>query len=93
LLSQIALQRNPPANNTNTKVNVAWHRGVNNFGNAPTGANLFGTFWNPPIYTITNNIVRTRLNGDLTFSYNGFPVNASGLFGIGLNNFLQVTRH
>ncbi len=68
-------------------------------GNLPTtGANIFGTRWNSPIYTITGGIstsnVRMKVNGDFLFNtqypidnYNwGQQVNTSGYIGIGINN-------
>jgi hypothetical protein len=52
--------------NANPWYNQAWFRG----GNLPGGAggfnNIFGTFWNSPIFTYTNGTNRTRLNADNT---------------------------
>lgn len=35
--------------------NAAWYRGGNfPVGGSPSKANIFGTMWNNPIYTVTN---------------------------------------
>ena len=68
----------------------AWYRGGNNFGNTAGFNNIFGTAWNSPIYTITNNIVRTRLNGTLINNYNGYNHDVTGHFGIGLDNYFAT---
>jgi hypothetical protein len=68
----------------------AWYRGGNLPINIAGSNNIFGTAWNSPIYTMTNSIVRTRLNGTLTNNYNGFNHDVSGHFGIGLNNYFAT---
>ncbi len=60
---------NPPAVATTPAscppiLNQAWFRGGNNPTN--TTANIFGTMWNSPIYTVTDGQTRSVLNGDLT---------------------------
>lgn len=67
----------------------AWYRGGN--FNVGTGGNnnIFGTMWNSPIYTVTNGVNRTRLNGDLTQLINGVNQPVNGYFGIGPNGWFN----
>jgi hypothetical protein len=64
-----------------------------------TGANIFGTRWNSPIYTITGGIapanVRMKINGDFAFGQYSIDnygsaqgVNTSGYMGLGANSIL-----
>lgn len=64
----------PPANNVNAQARAAWYRGgnFNTFNN-----NIFGTMWNSPIYTYTNGINRTVVNG---FTINCFTLQP--LYGV-----------
>jgi hypothetical protein len=57
---------NPPTPGTvNNNANSAWYRGGNNIGGTtPVGANIFGTLWNSPIYTVTSGAFREKLNGE-----------------------------
>jgi hypothetical protein len=55
----------PPSNNTNAQAGAAWYRGGNSFGTtSPPGANIFGTFWNSPVYHFTNGQQRMVVNGN-----------------------------
>ena len=89
-LSQQLPTGTPPANNTNAQASAGWYRGGNALING--GNNVFGTLWNSPIYTRTNGITRTRLNGTLTNNYlgTGFLHDVSGHFGIGLNGYFNT---
>jgi hypothetical protein len=73
----------PPATNTAARAAAAWYRGGNfPIGSTPPGANIFGTMFNSPIYTYTNSVNRTRLNGTLTTTINAVNQNVDGYFGI-----------
>ncbi|HNW69920.1 MAG TPA: hypothetical protein PKI01_05930 [Bacteroidales bacterium] len=72
-----------------------WYKG-GNIGNA-TKPNIFGTFWNSPIYTYTNSTMRMKINGafaasgpNTQYTINGFNwnsgVNTTGYVGIGMND-------
>ncbi|MCW3104105.1 MAG: Collagen triple helix repeat-containing protein [Bacteroidetes bacterium] len=62
---------------------LAWYRGGNTIAGTGGANNIFGTAFNSPIYTITNNQERTRLNGTQTATINLVPgINTSGYFGI-----------
>jgi hypothetical protein len=70
--------------NTIPVANSAWYRG-GNFATGPAGNNnIFGTAtgFNSPIYTITNGLQRTKLNGTQTAVIAGVPQNVDGYFGI-----------
>lgn len=70
----------PPGNGFNSA--QFWSRG----GNSPfLGTNnIFGTLWNSPIYTKTDNVFRMRLNGTLpVVSTTDGNVNTSGFLGLG----------
>jgi Chaperone of endosialidase len=84
----------PSGTGTVNQANKAWYRG----GNAalPGTENIFGTLWNSPIYSLTNNAFRTKLNGDFVsgtqYSINGFgwpAVNTSGYLLLGEDNPTQ----
>jgi Chaperone of endosialidase len=77
-----------PWNPTNSS--FAWFRGGNTSAGGGGIDNVFGTQWNSPIYTITNNVVRTRLNGTLNAPINNVLQNVDGYFGIGRNNYFQT---
>lgn len=68
-----------------------WRQGGNTGG--PGAPNIFGTTGgnNNPIYTVTNGVNRTRLNGTLMNNYlgTGFMHDVSGHFGIGLNGYFN----
>ncbi len=52
--------------------------------------NKYLGYWNNgvnPLFFKTNNLTRIRLNGNQIYNYNGTPINVSGFFGIGLNNY------
>lgn len=64
----------------------AWYRG----GNFPVGAtpptsNIFGTAtsFNASIHTITNGVLRTKLNGSFTYNVNGFVAARDGYLWLG----------
>jgi Chaperone of endosialidase len=83
-----------PAANTAARANAAWYRGGNT--NDITN-NIFGTLWNSPIYTRTNGLNRSKLNGTFTsivnqYNINGYTfgntqqtVNTSGYMLIGID--------
>ncbi len=95
-------QTSPTGNNvpntqpTATLARSAWYRGGNTFpgagtSNTPNGANIFGTGWNSPIYTETDNLIRTRLNGTLNTGLNGvLGHDVSGYFGIAPNGYFAT---
>lgn len=59
----------PPASSTAAQAGAAWYRGGNALSN---GNNIFGTMWNSPIYTVTNGVNRTKLNGAISYTINSF---------------------
>ena len=72
----------------------AWYRGGNNNIGPAGNANIFGTLWNPPVYTVTNGVTRTGLSGNLpAFPYLGTTVDLSGFFGIGQNNYFASVNN
>lgn len=75
-------------NGTGITSGTYWARGGNNI--LSTSNNIFGTVWNSPIYTITDNMVRSRLNGTQNTLINGVVQNVDGYFGIGRNNFFDT---
>ncbi len=70
----------------------SWFRGGNNAGGAAGPNNIFGTAagFNSGIYTETNGINRTRLNGTQTSVINGVAQNVDGYFGIAPNGFFAT---
>ncbi|MFN4233515.1 MAG: hypothetical protein ACK4IK_01780 [Bacteroidia bacterium] len=58
-----------PAANTAAQAAAAWYRGGNTISN---GNNIFGTMWNSPIYMVTSGTLRTKLNGNIGYTINGF---------------------
>ena len=90
LISSYSLAQPPTGTGGNSK---DWHRGGNL--NAPPGQggvdNIFGTMWNSPIYTYTNGVGRTRLNGSLITTINAIPgQDVSGYFGIAPNAYFNT---
>jgi hypothetical protein len=79
-------QQNPTGGSGNS---TDWRRGGNL--NAPPGQgganNIFGTFWNSPIYTYTAGINRLRVNGTLVTPISGIAQDVSGYFGIAPNGY------
>lgn len=63
----------------------AWYRGGNNPVNTAGTNNIFGTVWNSPIYTITDNTYRTKLNGNVNYTLSGYAGNRNGNLLIGFN--------
>lgn len=61
----------------------AWYRGGNNFGNTAGLNNILGTMWNSPIYTVTNGVNRTKLNGNVNYTVNGYTGTRNGNMLIG----------
>ena len=91
LISIISLSKSQTptgtANSTITPWNpsnssYAWFRGGNLPGGAGGNNNIFGTFWNSPIYTFTDSQGRTRLNGTQNATVNGVTKNFDGYYGI-----------
>lgn len=96
-----AVPADPTTSLPNTQKGAyAWYRGGNSNAFNPAGSsNVFGTLWNSPIYTVTNGVTRTKLNGNLTaggptaqYAINGYgfgntqqTVNTSGYMLIGVN--------
>ncbi len=78
--AQQPAQGSPPANNTNAQAAAAWYRGGNT---ATTPNNIFGTAagFNSPIYTLTNGVNRTKLNGTFTNSANQYDIDGYTTFG------------
>ncbi|MDF2436245.1 MAG: Collagen triple helix repeat-containing protein [Bacteroidota bacterium] len=77
---------------------MAWFRGGNTIAGTGGSNNIFGTAFNSPIYTITNNILREKLNGDFNNTtqypintYTGVAdgVNTSGYLLLGQNSPIQ----
>ncbi len=72
----------PPGGTTAAQANAGWYRGGNNNSNGTN--NIFGTLWNSPIYTATNNTLRQKLNGNVTYSIaaSNQPRNGYQLLGV-----------
>lgn len=68
---------------TSQQANHAWYRGGNNLGGPAGNKNIFGTIWNSPIYTITGNTMRMRLNGTVTYPVNGYNQARNGYLLLG----------
>ena len=91
---QTHAQQGPTKNNpvspllNGTNAGNFWSRA----GNTLLGGtnNIFGTMWNSPIYTVTNGINRTRLNGNLITPIFGVNQNVSGYFGIDPNGYFST---
>ena len=73
---------NPSASNTILS-GSAWYRGGNSPGGIAGTNNIFGTKWNSPIFTQTNSVNRMKLNGDFTYSINGFSQARNGYLLLG----------
>lgn len=88
-----------------TTSNAAWYRGGNNNTGSAGNANIFGTLWNSPIYTVTNGLNRSKLNGTFTavgataqygidgyttFGNTNTTVNTSGYMLLGPNGTFQT---
>lgn len=61
----------------------AWYRGGNAAGAAGGIKNIFGTLWNSPIYTQTFGVNRTKLNGTVPYTVNGFTAARDGYMLLG----------
>ncbi|MBL0328260.1 MAG: tail fiber domain-containing protein [Bacteroidetes bacterium] len=61
----------------------AWYRGGNNPGGPAGTKNIFGTKWNSPIFTQTAGASRMRLNGNTTYSVNGYTQPRNGYLLLG----------
>lgn len=82
LIGSVAYAQLPPLGNSG--ISTDWKRGGNNLGGGnPPDANIFGTFYNSPIYTYTNGVARMIVNGTFTPTILGVPTNTSGYTGIG----------
>ena len=78
----------PPPPFTAPQAASAWYRGGNSL--ITNVNNIFGTMWNSPIYTHTNNKNRMIVNGDKTATINSYPGQVTdGFVGIGANTALQ----
>ncbi len=74
--------------------NAAWYRGGNT--NANGSNNIFGTAagFNSPIYTITDGLQRTILNGTRVATLNGVPFhNTSGYMGISPTGYFGIPNN
>lgn len=86
LCTPVFAQQNPTNNDpagaaaSGSNSNQFWSRA----GNSQQTNNLFGTLWNSPIYTVTDGITRTKLNGTMNLVSN-YTVNGY-IFGVGVNN-------
>lgn len=80
----------PPAGNTAAQAAAAWYRGGNNPSGTAGFANIFGTMWNSPIYTVTDGVHRMRLNGTFTTNINGVNQNVDGFLGLGVNSYFAT---
>ena len=80
LLGSVAYAQLPPTGGAGG--GTFWRKGGNTAGN---GFNIFGTGagWNSPIYTYTNGIARSKLNGSLAYNVNGFAGNREGYLLLG----------
>ena len=69
---------------------IPWLRGGNLVAGTGGFDNIFGTFFNSPIYTHTNGKNRMIVNGDKTTTINSYPGQVTdGFVGIGANTALQ----
>ncbi len=94
-LASLAKAQQVPTGLGSQTINQNWSRNGNTGnGSTPTNANIFGTAWNSPIYTISNGLIRMKLNGTYAignqYSVNGFTtlnstINTTGYLGLGLN--------
>ena len=96
LIAQQTPTGTPPANVNATNNPIlrdlaerAWYRGGNNPGGAGGTNNVFGTLWNSPIYTVTNGVNRTKLNGN--FTANGATAQYT-INGYGFGNTQQTVN-
>ncbi len=88
LISSLAFTQQLPTGNDGSSPD--WKRGGNTpFGGVPSNANIFGTFWNSPIYTYTAGVPATKLNGTVSYAVNGFTNPKNGYFLLGINGFLN----
>ena len=92
LLSLVSFaQENPTrlGNNAQNGTNAQnyWSKAGNSNSGTPIqarGNNYFGTRWNSPIYTITDNRLRMKLNGTVSYPIDNYPsINADGYLGLG----------
>ncbi|MFH0867038.1 MAG: tail fiber domain-containing protein [Bacteroidota bacterium] len=91
-----------PFTNVNTLAQTSWYRGgnlgINPTNNTVNVNNIFGTFWNSPIYTETFGAYRTKLNGQFTsaatqYNINGWDwpdVNTTGYFLLGQDELVPT---
>ena len=61
----------------------AWLRGGNQAAGPGGNDNRFGTCYNSPIYTITNDAYRMKLNGNVSYNINGFTQTRNGYLLLG----------
>lgn len=87
-ISNFAFTQQTPTGTPQPNVNYNdLFRGGNSGNNL--SPNIFGTDWNSPIYTVTNGVTRTRLNGNLTQLINDVNQPVNGYFGIGPNGWFN----
>lgn len=72
-----------PGASTAQKADFAWYRGGNNSGGPAGVRNIFGTRWNSPVFTVTSDIFRMRLNGNVTYPVNGYNQPRNGYLLLG----------
>jgi hypothetical protein len=83
LNSQQSPTGNIPANNQTAQAGSAWYRGGNSTTTLAGTNNIFGTKWNSPIYTITSDLNRMKLNGNVSYPVNGFGGQRDGYLLLG----------
>jgi hypothetical protein len=83
LNSQQSPTGNIPANNQTAQAGSAWYRGGNSTTTLAGTNNIFGTRWNSPIYTITSDQNRMKLNGIVSYPINGFAGQRDGYLLLG----------
>jgi len=74
----------PPIPTTSQQALNAWYRGGNN--PTPNFNNIFGTRFGSGIFTITDNINRMRLNGNVAYPVGGFAGARNGFLLLGPNS-------
>ena len=86
LIGSLIYAQQVPTGTANGTAN--WRRGGNTVGGG--APNIFGTFWNSPIYTYSNSQPRMIVNGTKSPTINNHTFDRSGFVGIGTNgnNFL-----
>lgn len=68
---------------TNNLARSSWYRGGNFLGGLAGSNNVFGTLWNSSIYHYTDNAFKMKLNGNYSYSVNGFFGSKNGYLLLG----------